>query len=64
MPKTDIHVQLTGENGNSLNLTSIVSHALRSGGYPDLAKEVQSRVFKCESYDAVLLMLQEYVEVS
>jgi hypothetical protein len=64
MPKTDIHVKLSGENGNIFNLVSKASHALRAGGYPDLAKELQSGIWKCGSYDASLALIAEYVVVS
>jgi len=64
MSKTDICVKLSGENGNIFNLVSVASHALRSGGYPDLAKELQSGIWKCDSYDDALALIAEYVVVS
>lgn len=64
MSKTDICVKLSGENGNIFNLVSVASHALRAGGYPDLAKEMQSGIWKCDSYESALTLIAEYVVVS
>jgi len=64
LPKTTIKVKLTGKDGNIYNLVGIASNALRAGGYPDLAKELQSNLFKCHSYDAALSLICDYVEVS
>ena len=62
--KTDIHVKLTGTDGNVYALASKVSHALRAGGYPDLAKEFLSELFKSASYDDALTLMQKYVKVT
>jgi hypothetical protein len=64
MPKTSIKVKLTGKDGNVFNLAGIATNALRAGGYPDLAKELQSNLFRCHTYDAALSLICDYVEVS
>ncbi|ARQ07323.1 hypothetical protein MACA111363_11305 [Macrococcoides canis] len=63
MAKTDLTVQLTGEDGNVFNLAGIVTTELKRNGYRDEAKEVSERLFKCESYEAALRMFMEYVNV-
>lgn len=56
-------VSLIGEDGNVFNVIGIVSRALKQVGQPDKAKEFTERAFKAHSYDEVLAMLNEYVEV-
>ena len=63
MPQSSVVVKLVGENGNVFNIIAIVSKGLERGGHKDLAKEFKERAFKSESYDAVLILLHEYVEV-
>ena len=63
MPKTEIYVQLSGEDGNTLSIMGRVSRALKKDGHEDLAKEMQDRVFSCGSYDEALQIFMEYVEV-
>ena len=62
-PKTDVVVQLTGIDSNTLSLCSAVTRELKANGYRDLAKEVQNRVFKQESQDDAIQMFMEYVHV-
>jgi len=64
MPKTKIKVRLTGTDGNVFALAAKVSNALRAGGFPDLAKEFQSKLFTMPSYDAALSLMADYVVVS
>lgn len=62
-PKTDIEVQLTGEDGNIFNLVGIATKALKRGGYRELADELSKRLWEMESYDEALRLIMEYVEV-
>lgn len=63
-PKTDVTVQLTGQDGNVFNVIGQVSKALKRGGHRDLAQEFTERAFKAESYNAVLRLCMEYVDVT
>jgi hypothetical protein len=56
-------VTLTGENGNTLNLLSICSKALKSVGMNDRAKELQQKVFDAKSYEEALALMGEYCDV-
>lgn len=55
--------RLVGEDGNVFNLAGIVSRTLKKAGQTDQAKEFQSKLFKCGSYDDALVLMQDYVEV-
>lgn len=63
-PKTNIKVQLTGQDGNAFNLIGIVMNALRNNDKEDLITELQAEIDVCHSYDALLQLLQKYVVVS
>jgi hypothetical protein len=56
-------VQLIGEDANVFNIIGLVSRALKKAGQQDKAKEFTERAFAEHSYDEVLAMLDEYVEV-
>ena len=56
--------KLVGTDGNAFSLIGKVSKALRSAGQSDKAKEFTSKAFSCASYDALLVLCLEYVEVS
>ena len=62
-PKTDIVVQLTGEDGNVFNLCGIVCKELKRNGYREEAKEVANRLFGSDSYNDALNLFSEYVEI-
>jgi len=62
-PKTNLVVQLSGEDGNVFNLAGIVSKELRRNGHETLEMEMRSRLFQQESYDAVLRLFSEYVKI-
>ncbi|MCQ2352473.1 MAG: hypothetical protein MJ033_03225 [Victivallaceae bacterium] len=62
-PKTDIHVRLTGEDGNIFFLLSIVRRSLKRGGYPELADEMTEAVTHSKSYEEALAKFSEYVIV-
>jgi hypothetical protein len=57
-------VKLTGTDGNVFTLAGKVSRALKTAGQPEKAKEFNSRLFACASYDAALQLMMEYVEVN
>lgn len=62
-PKTNLTVQLTGQDGNVFNLCSIVAASLKKNGYPDYAKELSERLWGQHSYDEALKLFMEYVTV-
>lgn len=65
MPKYDIDVQLSGQNGNIFNLIGVVSAHLRDEGVP--SKEITAftnEVFDSGSYEEALRTIAEYVNVS
>ena len=53
MPKTDITVQLTGEDGNAFAIVAKVSSALKRAGYKELAEEYRTEAIKGD-YDHLL----------
>lgn len=56
--------KLIGEDGNVFNIIGLVSAALKKAGQPDKAKEFTSKAFAAQSYDHVLTLAEEYVEVA
>jgi hypothetical protein len=56
-------VKLSGQDGNVFNVVGLVTMTLKEAGHRDKAKEFSSKAFQCESYDAVLQLCFEYVEV-
>ena len=55
--------RLTGTDGNAFALIGRVKQALRDSGMPERAKEFTGRAFAAGSYDAVLQLCFEFVEV-
>ena len=55
--------KLIGEDGNVFAIIGNACRALKRAGQPEKAKEFQERAFKAHSYDEVLVMLDQYVEV-
>ena len=55
--------KLVGEDGNVFNIIGRVSKALKSSGQPEKAEEFQEKAFASGSYDEVLVLAMEYVEV-
>lgn len=55
--------KLTGINGNVFVIISTVSRCLKREGRRDLAEEFTSAAFQAESYDDVLRLAFNYVEV-
>jgi len=62
MPKTDIKVQLTGEDGNAFYILGLVREALARGGREDLVKEFTKEA-TAGDYNHLLATCMEYVEV-
>lgn len=55
--------KLVGIDGNVFSIIGTVSKALTRGGQPDKAKEFTQKAFAAKSYDEVLAMVHDYVEV-
>lgn len=62
-PKTNLEAKVIGKDGNVFNLAGIVSTVLKRNGYPEYAKEVSERLWKCDSYEGALRMFSEYVKL-
>jgi hypothetical protein len=56
-------VKLVGEDGNVFNLIGLVQRALKTSLEPEKAQEFSDRVFIAQSYDEVLRLAMEYVEI-
>lgn len=54
---------LTGTDGNVFSVIGTVAKALRRAGQADKAKEWSQKAMSADSYDAVLALAFEYVEV-
>lgn len=54
---------LVGEDGNVFNVIGRVRSALVDAGQDGDAREFVERTFLCRSYDEVLRLVLEYVEV-
>lgn len=63
MEQAKISVKLIGEDGNVFNIIGIVSKALKRAGMADKAAEFTKKAFTAGSYDDVLCLCMEYVEV-
>jgi hypothetical protein len=63
MEATKPKCKLIGEDGNVFNIIGLVARALKKEGLKEQAAEFTSKAFKSESYDAVLSLAMEYVEV-
>lgn len=64
MKYPEITVKLIGEDGNVFNIIGLVSRALKRGKVPaDEVSKFQSAAFSSPSYDAVLQLCMEWVEV-
>ena len=54
---------LIGVNGNVFVLIGDVKYALKKAGLSKQADEFQDKALNCGSYDEVLRLITEYVEV-
>lgn len=64
MPLTDVTVKLIGEDGNAFFIIGRVASKLRSAGYVDEAERFTSQAFAADSYDRVLQLVMQYVNVT
>jgi len=55
--------KLIGEDGNVFNLLGKVSKVLKENNLHDQVKEMTDRVFNSSSYDEVLRIFADYVEI-
>jgi hypothetical protein len=55
--------KLIGKNGNAFNLIGLTRRALLNAGLADKAKEFAEKAYKQASYDDVLNLISEYVDV-
>lgn len=63
MPKSTVTVKLVGENGNVFVVIGKTVKELQRAGHHDLAKEYKEKCFNAKSYDEVLQLTMQYVEV-
>ena len=62
MPKTDLTVNLVGEDGNGFAVLGVVRRALQRAGYHDLAGQYIEDATKGD-YDNLLRVTMDYVNV-
>lgn len=55
--------KLIGEDGNVFNIIGKVTRTLKSAGQRESANEFTKKAFECGSYDEVLRLVMDYVEV-
>ena len=61
----DVHVQLSGEDGNVFSIIGRVSQALRRAGCaPSEINAFQTQVQSSQSYDEALSVVMQWVSVS
>lgn len=64
MPKAEgVTSRIIGANGNVFNLIAIVSRDLRKAGFLELEKEFKDKCFHATSYNEVLAIIQDFVDV-
>ena len=54
---------LVGQDGNAFSIIGAVSKTLRMNLGQEKATEFMDKAFSCESYDHLLKLVQEYVEI-
>lgn len=55
--------KLVGTDGNVFAIIGAVSNALKKAGLPEKAAEFRTKAMQSASYDAVLLLCFDYVDV-
>lgn len=60
----DVHVELTGTDGNAFSVIGRVSAALKRAGLRDAAATFASDAMDCGSYDEMLQLAMRTVAVS
>lgn len=63
MEATKPTVKLINEDGNVFSIIGKVQRALNRAGQQDKAAEFVDKAFSTKSYDEVLQLLRDYVEV-
>jgi hypothetical protein len=63
MPKYNVLVQLSGNDGNAFNIMAQVNRALRDVATPDEIKQYQQEAMSGD-YDNLLRVTSEWVEVA
>lgn len=64
MPKYDIEVELVGQDGNALNLIGLVRRAIAKNVGDDESRDFVTAAMKQPSYEALLVFINETVNVS
>lgn len=60
----DIHVQLTGRNGNAFLLLGVVVNAMQKAGVPKEERDLFMKEATHGDYDALLSTCAKWVDVS
>lgn len=60
----DVEVRLSGADGNAFAIIGTVSKALTRAGYREDAEAFKKQASKAHSYDEILQLAMETVEVS
>lgn len=60
----EVHVKLTGRDGNAFAIIGSVSKALRKAGHADAAERLCEDAMQCRSYDQLLRLVMRTVTVS
>lgn len=55
--------KLTGTDGNAFAIIANVSRCLKKAGLNELAAEFRSKALASKSYDALLVLCSDYVDV-
>lgn len=55
--------KLSGTDGNAFSIIATVSRCLKQNGWLDRARQWNAAAVKCESYEALILLAADYVEV-
>ncbi len=63
MPRVPVKCKLLNRDGNVFSIIGTVVRELKKAGYEDIAKEYQDRCFQAKSYDEVLRITMETIEV-
>lgn len=63
MTKTDLSVEVIGEDGNIFNIVGKVVKVMKHNGYKELANEMKKEVFEQKSYDSALQIIGSYVHL-
>jgi hypothetical protein len=58
-----VKCKLIGRDGNVFNIIAVVVRELNKAGYKEMAKEYQAACFRATSYDEVLRITMEHIEV-